>query len=64
MNYLFPLEKLFYEQGVDLMLFAHMHSYERMWPVYNRRVCKGTKDPTNAYINPPAPVHIVTGVAV
>ncbi|VDD91279.1 unnamed protein product, partial [Enterobius vermicularis] len=56
----YGLEKLFYTYGVDLMIWAHEHSYERLWPVYNRTVFNGTRSP---YFNPPAPVHIVTGSA-
>lgn len=56
----YALEKLFYTYGVDLMLWAHEHSYERMWPLYNRTVYNGTESP---YTDPPAPVHIVTGSA-
>uniref|UniRef100_A0A1I7XK84 Metallophos domain-containing protein n=1 Tax=Heterorhabditis bacteriophora TaxID=37862 RepID=A0A1I7XK84_HETBA len=56
----YGLEKLFFEYGVDLELWAHEHTYERMWPVYNRTVFNGT---TSAYVNPPAPVHVVSGSA-
>ncbi|TGZ58191.1 hypothetical protein CRM22_009697 [Opisthorchis felineus] len=60
-SYLLGLEKLFYENGVDLIIGAHEHSYERFWPVYNRKVCNASQN--NPYVNPPAPVHIVTGSA-
>ncbi len=37
-------------------LWAHEHSYERLWPIYDYKVLKGsTNDP---YRNPKAPVHI------
>jgi hypothetical protein len=61
--YLFAPEELYYEQGIDLMFFGHEHNYERFWPVYNRRVCNGTDDPSNPYVNPRAPVHFTTGAA-
>ena len=32
------LEDLFYKYGVDLQFYAHEHSYERLWPVYNKQV--------------------------
>ena len=57
----FSLEDLFYEAGVDLQFYAHEHSYERDFPVYNTVVCNGTKGP---YIDPEAPVHITSGSAV
>lgn len=57
----YGLEDLFYKYGVDLELWAHEHSYERLWPIYNYQVFNGsTKAP---YTNPGAPVHIITGSA-
>lgn len=57
----FGLEDLFYKYGVDLELWAHEHSYERLWPIYNRTVLNGSYDAP--YTNPKAPVHIITGSA-
>ncbi|KAH9504726.1 Acid phosphatase type 7 [Bulinus truncatus] len=54
-------EPLFYKYGVDVALWAHEHSYERLWPVYNRVVLNGSYD--EPYTNPTAPVHIITGSA-
>ena len=31
----YNLERLFYTQGVDLIIEAHEHSYERLYPLYN-----------------------------
>ncbi|KAL1138630.1 hypothetical protein AAG570_008693 [Ranatra chinensis] len=57
----FGLEKLFYKYGVDLEIWAHEHSYERLWPVYNHEIKNGSyKEP---YRNPKAPVHIISGSA-
>ncbi|CAD5225057.1 unnamed protein product [Bursaphelenchus okinawaensis] len=56
----FGLEKLFYKYGVDLIIGAHEHNYERHWPMFNFTVYNGTESP---YVDPPAPVHIVTGSA-
>ncbi|KAF5900092.1 acid phosphatase type 7 isoform X1 [Clarias magur] len=55
------LEDLFYQHGVDLELWAHEHTYERLWPVYNYKVYNGSIDAP--YENPKAPVHIITGSA-
>ena len=51
------LETLFYENGVDVIIQGHEHSYERLWPVYNETVT------AKNYINPRAPVHIISGAA-
>jgi hypothetical protein len=51
------LEEMFYKAGVDIILEAHEHSYERLWPVFNETVT------ANNYIDPKAPVHLVSGTA-
>ena len=63
-SYFYPPEQLLYDSGVDIVFEGHEHSYERMWPVYNRKVCNGTDDPNNPYRNAPAPVQLVVGAAV
>lgn len=55
------LEPLFHEYDVDVALWAHEHSYERLWPVYNRKVYNGSYQ--EPYTNPGATVHIITGSA-
>ncbi|KAK0082357.1 hypothetical protein PV325_010639 [Microctonus aethiopoides] len=57
----FGLEKLFYQYKVDIELWAHEHSYERMWPMYNFQVYNGSYE--QPYKNYKAPVHIITGSA-
>merc|ERR1711907_497631 len=47
----------FYDGGVDVIVEAHEHSYERLWPVYNETVTQKN------YINPSAPVHVISGAA-
>ncbi|XP_041376621.1 acid phosphatase type 7-like [Gigantopelta aegis] len=51
------LEDLFHAQGVDVIIEAHEHSYERLWPVFDGRVM------SEDYRNPPAPIHIISGAA-
>ena len=51
------LEPLFFQYGVDLIIEAHEHSYERLWPVFNDTVT------AHNYINPKAPVHLISGAA-
>ncbi|KAL3860473.1 hypothetical protein ACJMK2_010596 [Sinanodonta woodiana] len=50
-------EELFYEYGVDVVIQAHEHSYERLWPMF-----KGVVLAKN-YSNPTAPVQLITGAA-
>jgi hypothetical protein len=56
------MEKLLHDYGVDLAIWAHEHSYERLWPLYDYKVQNGSY--TEPYRNPRAPVHIITGSAV
>jgi len=60
------LEKLFYTAGVDLVIYGHVHNYERyfdMTPRWN------ATDPVSSGVsslstwNPPAPLYITTGAA-
>lgn len=51
----FQAESTFRDAGVDLVINAHMHSYERTWPVY-----AGTPLARD-YSSPAAPVYIVNG---
>ena len=55
------------EYNVDVGLWAHKHSYERLWPVYNYTVYKpdtGSSAPVDPYTDPKAPLHVITGTAV
>jgi len=58
-TYEYGLENLFYENGVDLLFFAHEHSYERLLPVYNEQLYNTSI--TTPYTDPRAPVHIISG---
>lgn len=57
----FNLEDLFFKHRVDVEIWAHEHSFERMWPLYNFKVYNGSYE--RPYTNYGAPVHIVTGSA-
>lgn len=50
-------EQLFYDNGVDVGIFGHVHNSQRFLPVYN-----GTADP-NGTNNPTAPMYIIAGGA-
>lgn len=56
------MEKFLHDYGVDLVIWAHEHSYERLWPLYKYKVQNGSY--AEPYRNPRAPVHIITGSAV
>ncbi|OQV20428.1 putative aminopeptidase NPEPL1 [Hypsibius exemplaris] len=55
------LEDLFHESGVDIVLGAHEHSYERTWPIYDLQVLNGSND--SPYTDSKGIVHIITGSA-
>ena len=57
----YGLEDLFYKYAVDIEIWAHEHTYERLWPLYDYKVYNGSLE--QPYTNPSAPVHIITGSA-
>ncbi|CAB60319.1 Purple acid phosphatase [Caenorhabditis elegans] len=55
------LEKLLFDHKVDMVLYGHKHTYERMWPIYDGT---GYKSSDSGHIrNAKAPVYILTGSA-
>ena len=44
-----------------MTLWAHEHSYERLWPIYDHKNMNGSIE--EPYRNPKSPVHITTGSA-
>ncbi|XP_044738849.1 acid phosphatase type 7-like isoform X2 [Chrysoperla carnea] len=58
----YALEPLFYKYKVDLAMWGHEHSYVRFWPLYNFEVLNGTNN-SDAFHNPLAPIHVITGAA-
>ncbi|CAG9322167.1 unnamed protein product [Blepharisma stoltei] len=55
------LEDIFYEQGVDMFLAGHLHTYERMGPIYKNSTVKSELDDLNLHLNPQATVYILDG---
>jgi len=50
-------EETLYNYKVDLLIYGHVHDYERTYPLYQGKVM------STSYDNAPAPVHIVNGAA-
>lgn len=48
--------------GVDLAIWAHVHSYERLFPLYDTVIYNGSVE--EPYTDPGAPTHVITGSAV
>lgn len=57
------LEEVFYEAGVDLVLQAHVHNYERDAAIYHNETVESEYDDNHTHINPRAPVFIMSGIA-
>jgi len=57
------LEEIIYDNSVDLIISAHLNGYERSTAVYKDEVLKGANSTSNYYIDPAAPVYIVSGAA-
>jgi len=60
--YVLGMEDLLYKYGVDVAVWAHEHSYERLLPLYNKQIMSGA-DSKHPYTNPGGPVHITSGSA-
>ena len=56
-------EDIFYEYKVDLLMWAHVHSYERMNPVYNNQSMFGESISFNEVRGAYAPIPIIAGMA-
>ncbi|CAI2351949.1 unnamed protein product [Caenorhabditis sp. 36 PRJEB53466] len=55
------LEKILYDHKVDLILYGHKHTYERMWPIYDGTAYKSSD--SGHVKNAKAPVYMLTGGA-
>lgn len=51
-------EDIFYDHGVDVLLFGHVHNYQTLYPMYKNKV-----DTENKFNNPKYPLHILNGAA-
>jgi len=58
-TYVGNMEDLLWKYNVDIAVFAHVHNYERFYPIYNYTYFTDE----DAYFNPRAPVHLVSGAA-
>lgn len=56
-------EDIFYENKVDLLMWAHVHSYERMNPVYNNQSMPADYISFNEVRGASAPIPIIAGMA-
>ena len=58
------LEEILMENKVDLILAGHVHTYERLYPVYDGKIdFKSMNKDRSVYTNPNYPVHVVCGAA-
>lgn len=57
------LEDVFYTNGVDLYVQAHVHNYERDTPIYKNETVRSAQDSFHVHVGPKAPVYITNGNA-
>ena len=57
------LEELVYEMGVDVVLQAHNHNYQRLKPIYQNVSVASDYDDDHHHISPQAPLYILEGAA-
>lgn len=50
-------DNVFYQYNVDLYISGHIHSYERLYPIYDHKVT------TFDYLNPKSTIYLVQGAA-
>lgn len=55
------LEEPYNKYHVDLVITGHMHKYERYSTVYNDSDVSGVNDTANLFVNPKAPVYVLSG---
>jgi hypothetical protein len=59
------IEKILYEHKIDIYIAGHIHHYERMFPLYRKKIMpykKHAGDARHHYIeDPQGPVHILQG---
>mmetsp|Transcript_516 Transcript_516/g.766 ORF Transcript_516/g.766 Transcript_516/m.766 type:complete len:741 (+) Transcript_516:99-2321(+) len=61
-KYVYGLEQLLYQYGVDLWLNGHEHNYERMYDIEPNEIFTYLSGKTTkTTVNPPGTVYIVTG---
>ena len=58
----YAMEILLMQYNVDLIFWGHTHNYERFLPFYDYDTYPGM--PEDPYMNPKAPVHIISGSGV
>lgn len=56
-------EDMFAYYMVDIHFAGHTHNYERHAPVYQEKTAPSEVETPHLYVNPSAPIHIVTGAA-
>ena len=57
------IEDLMFEYSVDVYIGAHVHKYERNEAIYRNQTYPSANKTLNYFLNPTAPVHILTGIA-